>query len=561
MKPLTHPVTLAFGLTNLFLLALTGPFISPDRDLVYHLIGASGPIVVPILAYIAALWLLLSVLLLLAEPTAEQPAEPATQTPAEIPEPPLSPEILPSHLRIFIWTALVLSVPWSLLYTAAGPLDWPIPTWVHLLIATAILLAALFLTARRRAVAPIFNRLQPPIATGLGFLSITTLLIFSQFLWAAFASRNLNPPTLLHHSNPQPVQASSTHPRILWIVLDELSYDQIYEHRFPGLSLPAFDQFATQSTSFTHVIPAGEYTRAVIPALLTGVPTNHIRVSAHGDLLALHNPVDKQWRPFDPHQTVFADALAHGYRTGVAGWYNPYCRILPTVLDRCFWTYREFTPATLSSTATTSANLFVPLHTLVQGTHYLLSLLHVATPISPPASDAQNDLHQHTADYQSLLTAGDQLLADPSTDFTFLHIPVPHPSGFYDRRRHTFASARTSYLDNLALADLYLAHVRQQLESTGQWDSTAVLIMGDHSWRTSFVWLKSSSWTSEDDQASHGGQFDDRPAYLLKLPHQHQPTRIDDPFDAVRTRALLDALLTGTLQTPADLTRWSQSTQ
>jgi len=549
LKLLTHPATLAFGLTNLFLLALTGPFISPDRDLVYHLIGASGPIVLPILAYIALLWLLLTLLLVLAERSAKHPASPE------------QPDAPPAYLRIFIWTSLVLAIPWSLLYTASGPLDWPIPAWVHLLIAAAILAITLFAATRRRAFAPFFNRLQPPIETGLGFLAITTLLIFFQFLWAGFSSRNLNPPTLLHHPTTQPVAASPTHPRILWIVLDELSYDQIYEHRFPGLSLPAFDQFAAQSTSFTHVIPAGEYTRAVLPALLTGIPTNHIRVSAHGDLLALHNPVDKQWRPFDPHQTVFQDALNHGYRTGVAGWYNPYCRIFPNVLDRCFWTYREFTPAELSSTATTAANLLVPLQILLQAAHHALSLLHLATPVAAPASDAQNDLHQHTADYQSLLTAGDSLLADPSTDFTLLHIPVPHPSGFYDRRRHAFAAARTSYLDNLALADLYLAHVRQQLESTNQWDSTAVLIMGDHSWRTSFVWLKSSSWTPEDNQASHGGEFDDRPAYLLKLPRQHQPARIDDPFDAVRTRALLDALLTGTLQTPTDLNRWAQPAQ
>ena len=29
----------------------------------------------------------------------------------------------------------------------------------------------------------------------------------------------------------------------------------------------------------------------------------------------------------------------------MAGWYNPYCRILVTVLDRCYWTYREFAHA------------------------------------------------------------------------------------------------------------------------------------------------------------------------------------------------------------------------
>ena len=39
--------------------------------------------------------------------------------------------------------------------------------------------------------------------------------------------------------------------------------------------------------------------------------------------------------------TIFQQALADGYETGIAGWYNPYCRILPSVLDRCFWRYRD----------------------------------------------------------------------------------------------------------------------------------------------------------------------------------------------------------------------------
>jgi len=537
LRFLTHPATIAFGLTNLFLLALTGPFIAADRDLVYHLIGASSPIFLPILAYIVILWLILTTLLTLASPK---------------PAPPGLSDGLPTRLYLLTWTGLTLLIPWSLFYTAAGPLGWLVPAWIHLLIAAAIVALLTLAAIRRTAFASIFNRVQPPLATGLGFLTLSTVVIFLQFLWAGYASRTLNPPTILHR--PTTTSAQNPHPRILFLLLDELSYDQIYEHRFPGLQLPAFDQLAAQSTNFTHVIPAGEYTRTVLPTLLTGIPSNHIRVSAQGHLLALHNPIDNHSHPFDPHQTVFQDALTHGYRTGLAGWYNPYCRILPNVLDRCFWTYREFTPADLSPNATASHNLLLPFRAL-------LATLHIAYPADHPLTDEQKDLQQHTADYQALLTAGDQLLADPSTDFTFLHIPVPHPYGFYDRRRHTFASAHTSYLDNLALADLYLAHVRQQLELTNQWDSTAVLIMGDHSWRTSFVWLTSASWTEEDAKASHNGEFDDRPAYLLKLPHQHQPARIDDPFDAVRTRALLQALESNTLQTPTDLTRWTQATQ
>jgi hypothetical protein len=53
--------------------------------------------------------------------------------------------------------------------------------------------------------------------------------------------------------------------------------------------------------------------------------------------------------------------------------------------------------------------------------------------------------------------------------------------------------------------------------------------------------------------ASDGGTFDDRPAYVVKLPQQSEGARIEQRFEAVRTRALLDAALDGRLRTVADL--------
>ena len=159
-------------------------------------------------------------------------------------------------------------------------------------------------------------------------------------------------------------------------------------------------------------------------------------------------------------------------------------------------------------------------------------------------------------DYRNLLSAGDAFLADPSIDFLFLHLPIPHPYGFYDRKKKVFTTTHTSYVDNLALADVYLAHVREILEQKSQWDSSTVIVMGDHSWRTTQIWSDSMTWTDEDQSASHGGEFDPRPAYMVKLPNQQTPVRIDQSFSAVSTRALLDGMMGGQLQTPAELQGW-----
>jgi hypothetical protein len=64
------------------------------------------------------------------------------------------------------------------------------------------------------------------------------------------------------------------------------------------------------------------------------------------------------------------------------------------------------------------------------------------------------------------------------------------------------------------------------------------------------------TWTDEDQSASHGGEFDDRPAYIIKLPNQQAPSRIDQPFSAVSTRALFDTLIQNHLLTSADLETW-----
>ena len=52
-------------------------------------------------------------------------------------------------------------------------------------------------------------------------------------------------------------RAQTGRPRVIWILFDELSYQQVYERRLPGLQLPAFDALAAQATVFTHAVPAG----------------------------------------------------------------------------------------------------------------------------------------------------------------------------------------------------------------------------------------------------------------------------------------------------------------
>ena len=522
VRSLTHPATVAFGLANLYLLDLTGPLISTEHDLVYHLVGSASSVIIPIIVYVIALSLILTALLYIAE--------------------------RPGALRVIIWSAFILALPSILLHTIANFSGTEVPDWVTYLVAGVCLLTFIAITVLWRKFLPHFEAIQHVAAAILGLFAFTGLLIFAQLVWSGWQARNLNQAPVLHKA-----QLASAPPRqrIIWLLLDELSYQQLYERRFPGLELPAFDQLAAQSTVFTQVVPAGEYTRYILPTLFTGLPSDAVDISARGLLLSLKDPSTGKWTQFNQHQTVFQDAIDAGYTTGIAGWYNPYCRIMPEVLDQCFWTYRESTPANLSPNRSLTVDLLRPFHYLWLDTKHLFG----HGPGSP--SDEYRDIRQHSSDYRKLLTAGDAYLADPSIKFLFLHMPIPHPYGFYDRAKQAFSTKHTSYIDNLALADRYLAHIRQLLEQNHQWDSATVIVMGDHSWRTSMIWKDSMTWTAEDEAASHGGEFDPRPAYIVKLPNQQTSAHIDQPFSAVSTRALLDALIQNRLRTPADLQTWA----
>jgi hypothetical protein len=555
MKLATHPAPVALGITTLYVLPMLVPIFSTSHSMVYHLHGKLSAILLPLLLFAGLVWLTFFLLLMLAR----RPG-------------------LPRHV---IWTVLLIMLPWIALRTAWSLTQIPLPHRVSLaaLLAGSLTLLILMLlsrmslrgTTQAEASSPrqsIFARLQTFTATILGFLSLTGLLLIGQISWFSFQARAMNDPQPMHH--PAAIaqthgSARPAHPRILWILFDELSYRQVYEHRFPGLNLPAFDRLAAQSTVFTHTIPAGLMTEAIIPSLMSGVPSTALRATTDGQDIFLFDPVRNRWKEFDSQHTVFHDAIDRGYSTGIVGWYNPYCRILAEVLDSCTWSNHYGGPFGISDSESLSTNLTMPFRSLWDsGRHYF-------SKKKPSPRTTRIAAQTHTADYRALFTAADAALNDfagddfakhdPSIDLLFLHMPIPHPGGIYNRHTGQFTTGPSTYLDNLALTDAYLAHLRSLLEKRGAWDSTTILVMGDHSWRTAAgpKWAAEPEWTPEEQAASDGGKFDNRPAYLLKLPNQQTSAHIEAPFEALRTRTLLDALMDHAIDSPEALASWANA--
>jgi hypothetical protein len=527
-------VLTSLGFTAIFLLWLIQPGIEPEQRAFYHWSGNPNGLFLAIGVDMLGAWLLLTLLLLVARN--------------------------PGKVRVAIWSSLLLLTPWFIYQNYRVLLFYEIhnrrysPPLFFVALIAAVLLTAYWRPAFSRS----FEKVVASATTILIFAGIFGVFLLSKLAWYGWQGHLISERTAFH--DHQTVVSNQPH-HVIWIVFDELSQQQTYDHRFPDLQLPAFDALAQQATVFTQATPPDIYTQIVIPGLMAGKPFDQIRTSSTGQLFTHDLRVDK-WQAFDQLDTVFHDAHNAGYTTAVAGWYNPYCRILPQVLDQCMWSFRDHKTNGMIGSESIAYNSLSALHFFAcMALTVIPDRIH-RTPLHCRAFffDTEPLPISHARDYQDLNAASQELLGHRSSDFTFLHLPIPHPGGIYDRSTGRITTSPSStYIDNLALTDKCFADLRAILEKTGQWNSSTVVVMGDHSWRTTQLWMPSNLWSPEEQKASLGGKYDPRPVFIVKLPGQATGSRIDTPFHTVDTRKLLDAVMANQITTPAELSTWAQT--
>ena len=284
--------------------------------------------------------------------------------------------------------------------------------------------------------------------------------------------------------------------RIVWLLFDELSYNQVFEHRFPGLSMPVFDKLKSESVLFTDLQPVGDTTERVVPSFFLGQVVNRLRSDLDGRP-SVKLAGQSGWQSFDAHATLFADAQRLGWTTGVVGWHNPYCRILAGTLNYCFWTMGDGQWNGTAPSYSALRNALAPVMEVVEG--WQQSSDH-------PAGE------KHAADLAALMPQAEALIRDQSIGFVFIHLSVPHPPGIYDRRS-PHPGATGTYIDNLALADRTLGKLMETLNATPSAAKTTLIVCSDHSWRIG-LWRPTGQWSREEEIASQG-RFDPRPVLMI----------------------------------------------
>ena len=132
-------------------------------------------------------------------------------------------------------------LPWVLLKASGLLLPWKVSHHLSLLVFLAgLTTTATLLVCWKPSFQRVFDHAQEFTATVLAFCALSGLLILGHVCWSGWQARSTKAAMPLHHyAAAQP----TSHSRVIWLILDELSYRQLYEHRFPALDLPAFDRY------------------------------------------------------------------------------------------------------------------------------------------------------------------------------------------------------------------------------------------------------------------------------------------------------------------------------
>ena len=330
---------------------------------------------------------------------------------------------------------------------------------------------------------------------------------------------------------------SGSNQRIVWILFDELSYDQTFDHPATVIKLPNFDGLRAESVSFSNLSPSGNYTDKIIPSLFLGQRINQTRSTIDGELW-YNDESQHRWIAYDPNATLFGLAQRSGGNTGIDGWDIPYCRILAPVVNVC-----------------TRAAVMLPIEDY--GASEDKSVLANAADVIEGIMD--NLIHYnfrtkqragHLQEYRSIMAHTQALIDDCQVRFVFLHLNVPHQPSIYNRRRHMLRPGGT-YLDNLVLADDTLGVLLQEIDATPSANRTTVIVSSDHSWRVS-LWDHSAFWSDEDERVS-GGRFDDRPVLLIHFPNQKSGSDVNAALPELVEHDIIAEMLRGQINNPADL--------
>jgi hypothetical protein len=373
----------------------------------------------------------------------------------------------------------------------------------------AFLMAATAVIARRR----FFRFVSALLVTISPLIPIEAILSVSR-CWTQ--------PSAACATDPLASRTPNSLPRVVWIIFDELDYRLAFVDRPSNVPMQAFDRLrATSLFAETAVSPAPD-TIPSVPSLLTGKEL--AAVETPGPAMLLLDGIQARDQP-----NIFSSVHAMGGNAAAVGWYFPYCRVFSRDLASC-------SAHDMGNELSATGSQFATAFSLQQQSLFAYgnrSLLG-ESPTAKHRIDMLNAMHADSL----------RDVVDPSLNLVFLHFPVPHGPYLYDRFSYKFPKrylGTGSYLDNLALADIYLGDFRDAMTSAGLWDKTTVIVTSDHPDRMS---------------RAIDGKDDPRVPFFLKMAGQTEGVTYETVLRTVVTKSLIEAILDRQITTSEDAVKW-----
>jgi hypothetical protein len=374
-------------------------------------------------------------------------------------------------------------------------------------IAGFVLLAALFIWKHRLAARTlaIIVCITFPVAL---LLMAEVLLLCLDVVQAKTCAASPPPPPLLHVRDDQP--------RVVWMIFDETDYRLVFENRPANVLLPEFDRLRQTALSADHAFPPGDSTLISMPALISG--QRIASAAPDGCDLALKLAGSGAAVEWGALPSVFSRARDLGVNTALVGWYHPYGRLLGASLNYCSWyPFPTFEPAR----STTFGGAVEQQLASLAGPFHIRQIF---------INTCNNSLADAVA-----------VAADPEYGLVLLHLPPPHGPGIFLPEENRFTCkgipSPPGYFNNLVLADHELGALRREMEASGQWDKSWVILSADHSWRTSKV---------------YDGVRDYRVPFLVKSSGPSHSMICSNQFNTLLTHDLILAVLRGEVTNQAD---------
>jgi arylsulfatase A-like enzyme len=160
------------------------------------------------------------------------------------------------------------------------------------------------------------------------------------------------------------------------------------------------------------------------------------------------------------------------------------------------------------------------------------------------------------ATLHTVVDGADRMLRNRNLNMVYIHLPIPHPPGIWDSKKKALTTGESGYVDNLELADELLGRFRRDLEGTGDWDRTTVLVTADHPYRPEWASWYEGEFDNPKTQAITHGQWQPHIPFLVKLPYERHAKLYTRSFSSIVSGNLLLAALQGKIQTPEQAASW-----